>query len=409
MNDELELKMPGKKGYSRDKMVSMYSISEERDFVSIPFAYGCNKLRRARPPRSHFPPMNRAFVSTENRTGQEVVKNEAIAALNASGSVIISCFTGFGKTFVAIKLATCIKLRTMVICNRVNLLTQWKDSIHRFVPDAVVQIVEPKEELDERADFYIINALNVPKKDHNSLAALVGLCIIDEAHLILAESLSQSLYRIHPRYLIALTATPYRPDGFNSLFDVFFGPVKIIRKLYRKHLVYKVKTSFRPVCTVTKTGRLNWSALLASLADNKERNKLICDIVEAHPTRVFLVITKRVKQGRDLVESLHERGVHVTSLIGTEQEFDHDARVLVGITQKCGTGFDFPRLDAMILASDLEEYFIQVLGRVFRRPDTVPIIFDIVDNHPKLKQHFETREDVYTEAGGEILEYRGHL
>lgn len=405
MNDELELKVLGKKGYARDKMVSLCSISEKRDYVAVPFYYGCRVLKKKRPDRSCFPALNLRFHSTERRPEQDAVREEALKAINATGSVIISCYTGFGKTVTVLKLATCIKLRTMVICNRVRLLTQWKDSIERFIPDAVVQIVEPKDELSEKADFYVINALNVGKKDPESLKSLVGLCIVDEAHLIMAEMLSQSLYKIHPRYLIALTATPYRPDGFDALFDMFFGPTKVIREMKREHIVYKVNTSIRPLCTMTKQGRLNWSALLASLAENTERNMLICDIVEKYPTRVFLILTKRVQQGRDMVAELKARGVSVTSLIGTEQEFDKEARVLVGITQKCGTGFDHPRLDALILASDIDEYFIQALGRVFRRPDVTPIVFDIVDKHKLLEEHFQSRKLVYERIGGKIQKY----
>ena len=52
------------------------------------------------------------------------------------------------------------------------------------------------------------------------------------------------------------------------------------------------------------------------------------------------------------------------------------ALILLG--QKTST-FLLVKLDALILASDLEEYFIQYLGRVMRREDVEPYIFDIVD------------------------------
>ena len=51
---------------------------------------------------------------------------------------------------------------------------------------------------------------------------------------------------------------------------------------------------------------------------------------------------------------------------------------------KTGTGFDHPKMDCLILASDLESYFVQILGRVLRRPDIKPIVFDFVDDNPAI-------------------------
>jgi hypothetical protein len=59
-------------------------------------------------------------------------------------------------------------------------------------------------------------------------------------------------------------------------------------------------------------------------------------------------------------------------------------------------------LDTLLLATDIEEYFIQYLGRVFRRKDANPMIFDLVDNNPILLRHFKTRQKIYQECGGTI-------
>ena len=62
----------------------------------------------------------------------------------------------------------------------------------------------------------------------------------------MAESLSRCLQYIYPRYLIGLSATPYRPDGLNDLLTIYFGNYKIVRKLYCPHSVYRVNTGFTP-------------------------------------------------------------------------------------------------------------------------------------------------------------------
>jgi superfamily II DNA or RNA helicase len=73
--------------------------------------------------------------------------------------------------------------------------------------------------------------------------------------------------------------------------------------------------------------------------------------------------------------------------------------------QKAGVGFDHKRLDSLILASDVEGYFIQYLGRCMRTEEVEPVIFDIVDNQNTLRKHFSTRQKVYFEHGGEILKF----
>ena len=92
--------------------------------------------------------------------------------------------------------------------------------------------------------------------------------------------------------------------------------------------------------------------------------------------------------------------------MGSNQEFDKKARILIGTISKIGTGFDHPSLDALMLAADVEEYFIQFLGRCMRTKEVEPIVFDLVDNYTVLKKHFNTRRSVYQEHGGIIKLYK---
>ena len=105
------------------------------------------------------------------------------------------------------------------------------------------------------------------------------------------------------------------------------------------------------------------------------------------------------------VERLKKEGEDVTSLIGKQQEYEQKSRILVGTASKTGTGFDHPRLDAMILASDLQAYFKQYMGRVCRTETVIPIIFDIVDKNPILEKHYQVRKAAYIEHGGTVKDF----
>lgn len=316
---------------------------------------------------------------------------------------LLGDFTVTHNTILSTNLASTIKLKTLIIVNKIVLINQWKESIEKFCPDATIQKVTTKSKLQD-CDFYIMNAINV-KKMGQSFFKDIGTVICDEIHLLMAESLSKSLHFLSPRYLIGLSATPYRPDGLDVLLELYFGKNKIIRKMNRKHIVFQVNTGFIPKVETTSTGKVNWGVILKSQSEDENRNNLIIKIIKEFPKRNFLVLTKRVEQGNILLSKLKEIDENVTSLIGKEQEYDKEARILVAISQKCSTGFDHPKMDTLILCSDVEQYFIQSLGRIFRKKESTPIVFDLLDNNPILLKHFRTRKEVYKENGGIVKDF----
>ena len=395
--------------YTPKRWVYPYEIVE--DYIYLPFTYAQTTLELDRPERKQFPSMNRTFQGQLNEVQVEI-RQEAFNMLNKSGCCLLSLYTGAGKTIITIYLASRIKLKTAIIAHRLVLIDQWKEAIEEFCPNAKVQILESTDEIDDEADFYILNVVNTPK--FSSIAFKhVGLCVLDEIHLLVSEVFSECLKFFSPRYLIGLSATPYRKDGLNVLFDLYFGKNRIHRELKQKHIVYKINTGIVPETKQNKDGGLDWSSVIKSQCENQQRNDFIVELAKHFKDKNILVLSKRVKQARYIAETLEEEKEYVTTLIGTEKEYDKEARILVGTTSKIGVGFNHPKLDTLILASDvadqrdrknpeIEGYYIQILGRVFRRKDVVPVVFDLVDNFRSLKDHWNERKKVYENHGGEV-------
>ena len=403
---ELVVKIEGNK-HSKGapiKYVFPYLITPK--LVYLPFSYAVMELKMSRRSREEFTQTDLKFCG-ELRDGQKVVKKEAMSSLSKTGSVLLNLATGYGKTMLSINLAISIKMKTLIIVNKLVLIKQWEESILKVCPTANVQKLTTKSVYDDSCQFYIVNAINVHKFSPDFFKD-IGICLVDELHLIMAEALSKALQHIEPRYLIGLSATAYRLDGLDPLIELYFGKNRIIRELHREHKVYCVYTGFSPIVEKTEAGSLNWNSLLKQQAENEERNNLILDIIQKFKSNTFLILTKRIKQGKLLVEKLAELGEHVSSLIGEEQEFDEDCRILVATNMKAGTGFNFPKLDALILAMDLKDFFIQTLGRIFRREDVVPIVFDLVDSNPILLRHYKDRKEVYLKHGGTIVSYNSN-
>jgi superfamily II DNA or RNA helicase len=401
INSDLSIKIEATSYGQQEKYIFPYG-SDENGYAYIPFAYG---LAYPRPDKDLFAKMsNNVTFDGELRPHQKEVKSEAIQILNKTGSVIISCYASFGKTALAIYLAVKIGLKAMVIIHRVVLINQWKDAIKRFCPDAKIQIVTSSDKIDAQADFYIMNpiiAIKRPREDFRH----IGVLLVDEVHLILAEGLSKCMTCFVPRYILGLSATPFRDNETDKLFTLYFGPERIYRKLNKKHTVYKINTNFTPKLERGSNGRIVWGTLLESQAMDPDRNDMIIRLVKHFNDRVILIMCKRVEQGRLLVKLLKKEKVSVASLLGNQQEYDYNTRVLVGSCQKVGVGFDNARLDMLIMAADIEAYFQQYLARVMRTEHGHPIIIDIVDKNPILEKHYKTRRDTYLAHGGVIKKF----
>ena len=383
--------------------VSINNNIGSTEYALLPFSYSVNK-GFSRPDRKSFPKAIIKFKS-ELRKEQIELRDEVETHLTTGGSTIISAYTGFGKSITAINIASRIKLKTLIILNRLVLMKQWEDSINNFCSDTIkVQCVKPKS-LKKDCEFYIMNATNIPKMGLDFFSD-IGFVIIDEIHLIIAEKLSECLQYITPRYLIGLSATPIRQDDLNCLFDLYCGKTRVFRKLNREHIAYKVKTNFEPTVEMASNGKINWNTIIESQSNDINRNELIIKIVKFFQDRVFLIICKRISQANYLLDRLIEENEDVTGLFGKRMTYTQSSRILVGTTGKCSTGFDHPRLNTLLLASDVEAYYQQVLGRCMRTKEGIPIIFDLVDNNKILDKHWRTRRSVYLEHGGTIKDFK---
>ncbi len=410
--NELTIRIDDPRSMSRAPPKYIESFSCNQKTINLPFAWALeNKLGR-RPARKTFSSMEPSFVGS-CRGDQKEVRKKCLKSFNSTGSGLVSCYPGWGKTFLAINLACSIKLKTIIFVNKIVLMKQWEESIAKFVENArVSRISTLKASAGKRArenweklwaaDFVIINAINVSKMPTQHLSRF-GFVVVDECHQLVSACLSRALLNVHPRYLLGLSATPYRNDGLNQFIKLFFGAEKIVKTLYKPHDVYVVDTGFKPTVKHTAQGRLDWNAVLESQSMDEKRNNLIVDWTIHLSDRKILILTKRISQAETLVRKLRERGkTEVATLWGTKQSFEKNSSILIGTSSKIGVGFDHKSLDCLILASDIKEYFIQYLGRVFRQPDSHPIIIDFVDDNGLLRKHFATRKKIYIKHGGKI-------
>lgn len=344
------------------------------------------------------------------RPHQQKVRDDAIRSLSDTGSIVISAEPGFGKTITSIEMICAINAPTVIFVKQAMIMDQWADAIARYAPNKKVAKITSNKGVDPEADVYLMNPI-ILKKPINETRFLLSdfehikLVVVDELHQIMTKVLHRAFFKFQPDYLIGLSATPYRPkmDPFEPAIAWFFGTNVVGSKLFRKHTVYCVKTGFKPETRIQPhTGKLDWSSVLTSQAEDVKRNQIIVDVVRRFPERTWLILVKRVEHARTLQTLFRDEGVASETIVGSSREFDKSAKILIGTTPKIGVGFDHSPIDALCMAADVLEYFEQFLGRCMRRQDVEPIVIDFEDKFGPLMKHLKSRVQKYREHGGEV-------
>ena len=338
------------------------------------------------------------------------IREETLNILNNSKSLLLSLYTGFGKTIFAIYLLFKIKLKTIILCHRNIIIKQWVDSINKYLPDLDIYILDNKPNNKTRiieCDIMIANPINIPKLELNNYLNF-GLLIIDEVHTICTESFSKCLFYIFPKYMIGLSATPERSDGMDKIIQYFIGPDVIVKKMSREFNVYKFQTGIKIESKLTSQGTIDWNSVLDIQCNNQKRNNIIVNLVRYFINRTILILVKRKDHALLLKKLLLENDIDekdIDTFFGTKKFCNYDCKILIATYSKGGVGFDFPRLDMLITAADVEAGFQQYIGRIFRRDDTTPIYIDLLDENNIIKKHSKVRTKVCKENGGLIKNF----
>lgn len=250
-----------------------------------------------------------------------------------------------------------------------------------------------------------------------------GQIIVDECHHISAFSFERVMMEANAKYIIGLTATPYRRDGHQPIITMQCGPVR-----------YKISTKASSDSDIKHTLIVRHTNFLSSWSDedkiydlwplviaDEERNQMICnDIMTAlEEKRSPIVLTERKEHLEILRQKIEKFVRHIIVLHGgmkskTRKEMvakiaeipDSEERLLLATGQYIGEGFDDPRLDTLFLAMpfSFKGKMVQYAGRLHRayKEKTDVRIYDYVDTSiPALVKMHKKRLKAYKALGYE--------
>ena len=135
---------------------------------------------------------------------------------------------GSGKTVVGAWLAAARNCSTLVIVHRKPLLDQWVAQLTRFLdlpPKVIGTIGSGKSKATGVLDVAMMQSL-VRKDEVADLVASYGQIIVDECHHLPAFSFERVLAEVKAKYVVGLTATPYRRDGHQPIIHLQCGPTR---------------------------------------------------------------------------------------------------------------------------------------------------------------------------------------
>lgn len=398
------------KKYTKHKPKPILFYIEQDELFYLPYLFTSSLLQFNPNDNIIYPTVNFEFTG-KLYDKQIEVEEESWNQLQMYGTTTLGLYPGYGKTVLGVKLASRLKLITIVLVHREVLMIQWKNSFERF-SNAKVWIVNGK---DIPSEYNVIICLDtrwklLPSEIRNS----IGFLIIDEAHTFCTPKHIKCLLSFQPKFILIETATLERDDGMHSIIYAIAGSHGVFRDSNKPFNVIKVSTNIRPIRKYNSKGYVSWSELIKSLLFNEERNELIIKLINSNLENKILVLTNLVEHVKLLHDKISKLGISCDYMCSNKKNY-YDCKILIGTYSKIGTGFDQEtlcsnylgeRFNLLIIASSIKKYsmLIQNIGRVFRSDN--PIIIFLVDNDKILKSHWYKVKNWFVNHGAKIIKFQ---
>jgi superfamily II DNA or RNA helicase len=349
---------------------------------------------------------------------------------------IVQAPTGYGKTYVGCAVAAKLNRRTVVITTKEDIISQWVKAAQDVLglEPHEVGVWRGDEVPNDDATFVIALVQSVMKGYERYPEALYdsfGLIICDEVHRMGANEFSQAMWWFKGRFRLGLSATPYRKDGRDVVFNTHIGPVKVVAKLgvmvpfvVCKRTNWKLPLVWRngQMKTVEyKPGRT--MHLSKDMSENAERNSIITNFVKqaykaGRNTIVFVDIVQHMYTLALLLEN--ECGVDAKD-IGfyagldsgvykgaddkkQEREKAKTKPIILATYRMASEATDIPWLDTCVLTMPYTDV-VQIVGRIRREwPDKkTPLVLDLIDGNVDMFQRYAfKRLHWYQSIGAEV-------
>jgi superfamily II DNA or RNA helicase len=317
----------------------------------------------------------------------QVLALQELDRLRADGEhrALVIAATGLGKTYLA-AFDSLTFPRVLFVAHREELLRQARDAFQSVRPgDSLGMVVGGASELDRDLVFATVQSLaRVIDRDPRSLERFEYV-VIDEFHHAAAPTYLALLESLRPRFLLGLTATPYRGDNRdlyalcdgNVAYEIglfaaiglgwlapfhYFGVADVIE--YDDSLLNAARTGY-------DVGRLTTVLSIDRRAD------LAIEHFRHHPCKAALGFCVSIDHSRYMTRMFLAAGIAALAVHSGEDSADRVKAVreltagrvkILFVVDLFNEGVDIPAIDLVMFLRPTESMtvFVQQLGRGLR-------------------------------------------
>lgn len=374
--------------------------------------------------------MRKSSLTTSIRVEQLQVDNYYGFALNGNHRYLLADFQVTHNTFLALRAACKLGLKTLVVVNKECLMDQWIDAVHKFTNATVGILQRDKVEMNNDIVVAMIHSLCL-KEYPEDLFAGIALLVLDEVHHTASETFCRALLKVRPLFTLGLSATPERRDGLSHVFYKYIGPLihKERRQGTNQVIVKQVmlsSTSTHYQVLFMSNNTKNTSGMATALSQFPSRTKMLVYVLKllAAQGRTTLVLSSRREHLHDIKRLLDEAKVKVKMpdgrlatygfYYGKQGSNKEQHKKMLEATARCdivlGTdaiakeGLDIPTLNTLVFATPPGVDVEQAVGRILRKyhEKIYPMVVDIVDKTGNFGSHSNERNKWYKEENYDI-------
>ncbi|MGP1677770.1 MAG: TOTE conflict system archaeo-eukaryotic primase domain-containing protein [Burkholderiales bacterium] len=353
-------------------------------------------------------------------------QQSAVAAMLSYDAGVLCAPTAFGKTVAAAAMIAKRGVNALVLVHRTELLKQWQERLQTFLgvgKGMIGTIGGGKAKPTGKIDIAVMQSLS-RQGEVNTLVENYGHVIVDECHHVGAVSFDAILKRTKAKYVLGLTATPFRRDGQQPIIFMQCGPIRYTaaKPASAPHDLEVVPFSLHARIDLPIEAGIQ--DVFRHIANDQPRTAAIAGEIEHafSQGRKVLVLTERTDHLDAIAAALdgkvpppfvlHGRMSRKrrATLIGQLEALPPEApRILLATGKLVGEGFDHPPLDTLVLAMPIswKGTLQQYAGRLHREHAmkiSVRIV-DFVDTGlPVLLRMWDRRRRGYKAMGYRIRE-----
>lgn len=340
-------------------------------------------------------------INSEPREYQKIAINEIHQELLKNGSCIACLYTGWGKTFAGLYIASLLGVKTIILVNKESLMQQWKEQIEKFLNICPGIIQGKNTETSENICIGMIQSISM--KDYSQdIFKDFSFAIYDETHHYCSKVFSNVFYKIGAKYNLGLTATLKRADRLEYTLEWFLNkPAVNIQLLVIEpeiH-VHSFDDHDENIIKFLPNGKVNSPASITCITNIKKRNDYILNLIKECyiSNRKILVLSDRKSHCEEIYNCLSDYsvGLYYGGMKNEELKKSNECRIIVATYQMASEGYDNPELDTLILASP-KGNVEQAVGRILRKKnENFPLVIDINDTISIFKNWFRKRHMLY--------------